>query len=168
MELKGFIEESLTETQSVLLKVVDGLTPEELAWRPSLESNSIGFILWHTLRVEDIWIQRIAQRKQQVYEADGWYQKFGTEARDIGYNYSLEQLASFVVPSLDDLLAYGKSLREHTLKYLRALPVEKLDEQMSPNRPDTIGYMLRHIIIEFSEHIGQIAYLRGLQKGLDK
>ena len=34
-------------------KALEGLTPEELARRPTEESNSIGWLMWHTARDED-------------------------------------------------------------------------------------------------------------------
>ena len=32
----------------------------------------------------------------------------------------------------------------------------------------TIGKMFSHVIVEQAQHTGQVAYLRGLQRGLDK
>ena len=53
MELEAFTEHVLADYQHRLLNALDGLTSEELAWRPSPEANSIAFIMWHVTRVED-------------------------------------------------------------------------------------------------------------------
>ena len=35
-------------------------------------------------------------------------------------------------------------------------------------RPEyTIGRMFSHLVVELAQHTGQVAYLRGLQRGLD-
>ena len=168
MDTKFFIEQCLAATQSLLLKTLDGLTPDDLAWKPREECNSIGFLLWHMLRTEDIMIQRFAQRKQEIYEAEGWSAKLGTPPGETGYNYSLEQMTKFTVPKLEDLLAYGKSVSEHTLIYLRSLTAEKFDEKVRPNRTETIGEIFGTVVAHLNQHVGQISYLRGLQKGLNK
>ena len=169
MELKDFVEQALDEADTLLSRALDGLTVEELAWRPSREANSIGFLLWHSSRVEDGWIWRLNPSRPQVYEAEGWYEKFGTERRDSGHQYTAEQLERFTVPPLDQLLEYGKSVRNRTLHYLKEIPVGKLDEKPIKDRPEyTIGGVFRHLVVELSQHIGQIAYLRGLRRGLNK
>jgi len=159
----------LVEIEERLKTAVDGLTPQELAWRPGPECNSIGFILWHLIRVEDFWFQRFIQRRSELYESEGWQQRLGTPPRDTGYQYTAEQVANFQVPPLETLLDYGRSVRRHTLDFLRQLPLEKLDEKPRPDRSEmSIGDIFQRVIIELTLHIGQIAYLRGMQRGLDK
>ena len=54
MDLKGFIEQALTQKRDALLEVIDDLSPQELAWQSGPEANRIGWMLWHTFRVEDM------------------------------------------------------------------------------------------------------------------
>lgn len=169
MELKEFIEQSLEDSGQAVLRALDGLTPQELSWRPGEESNSIGFILWHMTRVEDFFIQRLAQKAPELYETQGWATKWGTEARDSGGGYTLEQVNSFVVPPLEELVGYREAVRGSTLEYLRQLSPQGLDELPRPDRsPDSLGRVLRRMILELSLHAGQVAYLRGMQRGLNK
>ena len=169
MEIKDLVEQALAEVDQFLVRALDGLTADELAWRPSSEANSIGFIVWHIFRVEDIWLWRLDPSKPQVYEAEAWYEKFGTGVRDTGYQYTAEQLEKFTAPPLSQLSEYGKSVRGRTMQYLKEIAVERLDEKTIKERPEySIGGVFRHIIVELSLHIGQIAYLRGLQRGLNK
>ena len=63
MNLKGFIEDVLTQERAGLLEVIDDLTPEELAWHPGPEANHIGWMLWHMFRAEDMWIQFFIQKR---------------------------------------------------------------------------------------------------------
>ena len=34
--------------------VVDGLDAEQLSWRPGPAANSIGWLVWHLTRVQDV------------------------------------------------------------------------------------------------------------------
>jgi hypothetical protein len=169
MEAKELILRSLEQSQGYLTNALDGLTQEEAAWSPGAECNSIAFILWHTTRAEDLFVNRLIQQKDQLYEAEGWREKLGTAAKDIGYGYTPEQLSAWPVPKLEVLLGYGKSVREKTLVFLKGLPPDRLSEVLRPDHsPDSIGTTLCQMSTEVALHVGQIAYLRGVQRGLDK
>ncbi|TMC72696.1 MAG: DinB family protein, partial [Chloroflexi bacterium] len=40
-------------TRELVLKVVDGLSNEQLAWRPAPRAHSMGWTLWHIARCAD-------------------------------------------------------------------------------------------------------------------
>ena len=169
MDAKELVLNSLKQSQDYLDRALDGLTQEEATWRPGEECNSIAFILWHTVRVEDFFFNRVVQRKEELYEAEGWREKLGTPAKESGWNYNVEQLQSWPAPEIDVLKGYADSVRKSTLSFLEPLPPEKLSEVPRPDQsPDSIGDTLGHISTEIALHVGQIAYLRGVQCGLDK
>ena len=169
MDAKELVLNSLKQSQDYLDRALDGLTQEEATWRPGEECNSIAFILWHTVRVEDFFFNRVVQRKEELYEAEGWQEKLGTPAKESGWNYNVEQLQAWPAPKLDVLKGYTDSVRKATLRFLEPLPPEKLSEVPRPDRsPDSIGATLGRISTEIALHVGQIAYLRGVQRGLDK
>ncbi len=169
MEAIELILRSLEQSQGYLTKALDGLTQEEAAWSPGAECNCIAFILWHITRVEDFLVNRGIQRREELYEAEGWQEKLGTPAKEGGYQYTAEQLRAWPVPKLEVLQGYANSVRERTLAFLTQLAPEKLAEVPRPDRsPDSIGAMLGRISTEIALHVGQIAYLRGVQRGLDK
>ena len=96
---------------------------------------------------------------------------------DTGVGYTAAQVANFAMPPLADLQAYFDALRQDTLAYLRRIDANELD--VAPQRssfpevgtlPDdfTIGRMFRQLIGEENQHLGHVAYLRGLQWGLNK
>ncbi len=169
MEAKEMITLSLDQAQEYLDMALDGLTQEEAAWSPGPESNSIAFIFWHIARVEDFFVNRVIQRLGEVYSADGWVDKLGTPAKGTGFQYTLEQLRDWPVPKIEVLREYAGSVRGKTLSFIRDLAPEKLSEVPRPEQsPDSIGETLRHITTEIGLHIGQIYYLRGMQRGLGK
>lgn len=95
MEAKEIILRSLQQSQGYLDRALDGLTEEEAAWSPGIECNSIVFILWHTVRVEDVYINRVIRRQDDIYLVEGWQEKLGIPATEMGYRYTLEKLQSW-------------------------------------------------------------------------
>ncbi len=170
MEAKELILRSLEQSQGYLTRALDGLTQKEAAWTPGPESNSIAFILWHTTRVEDFFVNRVIQHGKELYESEGWQEKLGTPAKQTGFDYSLEQLKAWPVPKLEVLRGYANSVREKTLAFLQSVTPEKLSEEaVRPNRPtDSVCGLLNRMSTEIALHVGQIAYLRGIQRGLNK
>jgi len=172
METSGFILDTFEYMQQAVSTAVDGLNSDELTWCPGPGTNSIGFILWHQLRCEDIYVQNIIQGRPQVWVSDKWYEKLNLpeSPQDVGYGYTAEQVAAFHVPELKDLLGYAEATRARTVEYLRATTPGKLDEVIQTTFLGelTIGQIFATLLCEITQHIGQIAYLRGLQRGLNK
>ncbi len=143
------------------------MTQEEVAWSPGAECNSIAFIVWHISRVEDFWVNRVIQRKKELFDTEGWQQQMGTPVK--AYGLTIEELQSWPVPKLEVLLGYDNQIHECTLSFVQSIPNEQISELARPERPpDTIGDILSRLIVERTLHIGQIAYLRGMLRGLDK
>ena len=63
--------------------VLKDLTLEQLHWQPDLEANSIGFLLWHLLYTWDEYAALIENR-EELYEKEGWPQRFGYETKGRG------------------------------------------------------------------------------------
>jgi hypothetical protein len=186
MEMIELIQHGLDSAKRVLDRKLEGLTDAELKWQPRPDSNSIGLILFHVVRVEDIIMQRI-QDKPQLWESGKWYQKFDKTVTDGGAHYTAGQVAGFVVPDLKELLAYALAVRKHTLEYLKQLKPTDFDRKVnlppppasvvtpsgsatSPQPPvnPVVGSELMHLVTELAGHAGEISYIRGLQRGLDK
>ena len=173
MNLNQFIEDSLNQESRLLREMVEDLTPEDLSWQPGPQSNPIGWTLWHMIRVEDMWVQFFAQRQVELWERDGWHEKFGLPTRDNGFNHTPQQVADFPPVDLGLLLEYGDAVRSATLEFLRSRDEAGMEEMPRADRPDvwwhsfSVGAMFRQLVGEFYQHLGQISYLRGLKRGFD-
>lgn len=164
MTLNEFIVDALEKENGFLLEALDGLGPEELAWQPAADANSIGWILWHMVRVEDMWIQFFAQFQTELWETEGWHEKFGLPTRDNGFGHTAEQVNNFPALDLSEFLRYRAAVRQATLAYLDTLTPEDMERVPRERRPEmSLGAMFRQIIGEMYQHVGHIAYLRGLQ-----
>ena len=163
MNLNEFIEDALSKEQEFLMEAVQDLTPQELTWRAGPEANPIGWILWHMLRVEDMWFQFFIQRQLEIWERDGWHEKFGLPTRDNGFGHTQEQVAQFPALDLADLLNYGEAVRAGTLDYLKGLPPDDFAVVPREQRPEmSVGAVFRQVIGELYQRQGHIAYLKGL------
>ena len=164
MTVNELIADALDKEDGFLRAALDGLTPAELAWQPAPGANSIGWMLWHMVRVEDMWIQFFAQFRSELWESDGWHEKFGLPTRDNGFGHTAEQVDNFPRLDLAAFLEYRAAVRAATLAYLDTLGAADLAIVPRERRPEmSLGAMFRQIIGELYQHTGQIAYLRGLQ-----
>lgn len=165
MTLNEFIESAFEKEHQYLTDALADLTPEEAAWRAGPEANSINWILWHMTRVEDMWFQFFIQRKNEIWERDGWNEKFGLPTRDNGFGHTPEQVANFPPLDLAELTNYGDAVRRETLEYLRGVTPEEFQRVPREQRPEmSVVAIFLQVVGEVYQHQGHIAYLKGLQR----
>ena len=171
MDVMQLVAETLLEIDSDMEAALEGLTREEVEWRPGDEANSIGFSLWHLIRAEDHWLSGFAQGMPDIFERSGWDRKWDMVDAGTGWRYGKEELAAFVTPPVGELWEYGREVRAQTLEYMAGLRADQLSETPAWATPwqqgYTIGRMFGHLLCELSQHLGHIRYLRGMQRGLD-
>ena len=163
MDTITFIRDSLNQVQLRLMGTCDGLTQEQVEWRPAPYANNIGFILWHIARGEDRMIGQLSGAGVDLWESEGWYKRFGqpVEMPDPGDRMGLRSLA---IPSLDTLIGYLGASHKKTSRYLATLSVNSLAEiPKTYPRGASIGQALRHMVTHKNNHHGQVDFLRGLQ-----
>lgn len=146
-------------------ELTDGLTDEVADYRPTEQANSIAWLLWHSARVQDIQIAQIAG-VEQVWTRDGWVDRFGLDLPrgDSGYGHGPAEVAKVRAPA--QLLAgYYHGVHQLTLDYLDTITVDELDRVVDEHwdPPVTAAVRLVSIIDDCAQHLGQAAYLRGLQ-----
>ena len=175
MESKELLKAGLENVKRTVDRTLDGLTHDEVSWHPRPDANSIGLILFHMVRSEDSFVNRLIQGKPQLWETGKWYEKLNKELEDGGSHYTEEQVAGFVVPDLKGLQAYTDAVRKQTLDYLTKATPETLDRvvemtQMGPVKrpPTTVGMLILMNVTHLSQHGGEVSYLRGLKRGMDK
>ncbi|MFJ8622118.1 DUF664 domain-containing protein [Kitasatospora sp. NPDC093550] len=147
--------------------VVDGLTPEQLAFRASDSANSIAWLVWHLTRVQDDHLADAADR-EQVWTADGWAARFALPfpVSSTGYGHRPAQVAE-VTATADLLRGYHEAVHTRTVDYVRGLDGRSLarivDASWQP--PVTLGVRLISVIADDLQHVGQAAFVRGLLAG---
>ena len=165
MTLNEFIEDAFEKEMRFLTEAVNDLTSEELSWRAGPEANPVGWILWHMLRVADMWFQFFIQRKPEIWERDGWNDTFSLPTRDNGFGHTQEQVSTFPPLDRDELMRYGVAVRAETLEYLKGLGPDDFNVVPREQRPEmSVGAIFRQVLGELYQHQGHISYLKGLQR----
>jgi hypothetical protein len=143
---------------------VNGLTREELAYRPDGESNSIAWLVWHLTRIQDDHLAGL-HGGAQVWTSAGWAERFalGLPENDTGYGHGPDDVAA-VTADADSLLGYFEDVHAKTLDFVHTLTADDLvrvvDTRWDP--PVTMGIRLVSIIADDLQHVGQAAYVRGI------
>jgi hypothetical protein len=169
MKTKEYIQAQFDFLHTALLKVTEGLTKAELSWQPGA-ANSIGFLMLHIARSEDNNIMTRLQGKSQVWVTGKWYEKFGLTADETSNGWDEEKLASFKFPGLKTMLAYAEAVQAETNNYLKKLTPRKLNRiiNVSYLGDVPVGSVLARAVMHISGHIGEMSYIRGLKRGLNK
>lgn len=172
MTLVEFIQESLEQHYASMLRAVDGLTAEELAWAPQPGAMSIGFLVWHYGRTMDRWIHSRAQGKPQMWE-QGWAARFDrlpADPNDTGYRFGEQQLRDFQPAAASVLLEYASVGKSEAMAFLGGLDDDALETSIIDNPRGgriNLATMCQQLVWECNQHGGQIGYLRGLLRGIE-
>jgi len=170
MNLKEYIRMELDGLDRSLKRVSDGLTAEEMKWRPTCGCNSIGLILFHIAKSEDSFIQGRLKETKELWETEKWYKKLNMDIKEAGAHYTTEQVNKFPVPELKAVMEYAAAVHAATLTYLDKLTAADFDKKITmPHFGEMPVALIFSITVSHaSQHIGEISYLRGLQRGMDK
>lgn len=165
MNTAEVLTDAFGRVQEEVHTVVEGLSPEDLAFRPDDGANSIAWLIWHLTRVQDDHVADAAGR-DQVWITEGWADRFDLPLGEdeTGYGHSAKQVASVRGISADQLAGYYDAVHEQTLSYVGACDDAALDrvvdERWTPHV--TLGVRLISVISDCLQHSGQAAYVRGL------
>jgi len=171
MDAKDLVKMQLEGNKRSMGRVVNGLNQPEVMWRPSCGCNSIGLIIFHVARSEDSFIQARLQNKPEVWVKDGWFQKLHMAETSTGSHFTIDEVNAFPVPELKDLHAYMEAVRAATAAYVDSLSAADFDRKLTikPFPGDTtVGAMLSMTVTHAAGHIGEMSYIRGIERGMDK
>lgn len=158
------LTESLERVRESVGAVLDGLSPEELAQRPTRDANPIGWLVWHLTRVQDDHVADVAGT-EQVWTKDGFAERFDLPYATAthGYGQTSEEVGQFRADG-DMLSAYYDAVHARSLEYLAGLTPDDLDRIVDErwNPPVTLGARLVSVVNDDTQHVGQAGYVRGL------
>lgn len=164
MKSSDLLVDAFGRIREVVHGAVDGLSVDQLAYRPDSDANSIGWLVWHLTRVQDHHLADAAG-KTQVWIADGWVRRFGLPFDDLatGYGHGGNEVGA-VRASADLLLGYHDAVHGRTCAYVERVSEQDLgrivDESWDP--PVTLGVRLVSVISDDLQHAGQASYVRGV------
>ena len=68
--------DALNRTAEGAESLLEGLSDDDLAHRPTADANSIAWLVWHIARVQDDHVAGVSGL-EQVYTAQGYADRFG-------------------------------------------------------------------------------------------
>jgi hypothetical protein len=164
MLTSDLLEDAFERIRDGVHPAVNGLSPDDLAFRPESESNSIAWLVWHLTRIQDDHVAGL-DGKEQVWTAKGWAERFALpfEVDDTGYGHDPELVAA-VTADASALLGYFEDVHEKTVAFVRSLEdgdlTRVVDRRWDP--PVTVSVRLVSVIADDLQHVGQAAYVRGI------
>ena len=165
------IDSGVNEHFSKLNRALDGLSDDELSWRPTLESNTIDWMVWHMARVEDNLVNVVLQRRDPIWARDGWGERLGISYGGAGAGMTIDEIRAMGEIDVGRVMDYYRSIREETSNYFEnVMTVEDLSRVIEHTnfRGWTGAGILGRLLCEEAEHLGQIEYLRGMMRGMNK
>jgi hypothetical protein len=159
------LQDAFGRIRETVHSVTEGLSADDLSFRPGPRANSIAWLIWHLTRVQDDHLADVAGRPQ-VWTSQGWSDRFGLslDPSDTGYAHTSDQVAAVRVDDPKLLTGYYDAVHEQTLGYVGALRDSELDrvvdERWDP--PVTLAVRLVSVLNDDLEHAGQAAYVAGL------
>jgi uncharacterized damage-inducible protein DinB len=144
---------------------VEDLTVDQLNQQVSRDANTVSWLVWHLIRVQDDHVAEVAGT-QQRWTAAGWAERFdlpfGNAAT--GYGHSAEQVTQVKVASAELLTGYLDDVTQATLAYLRSVSESDLDRLIDEayDPPVTLGVRLLSVVGDDLQHVGQAAFARGI------
>jgi uncharacterized damage-inducible protein DinB len=164
MTSADLLSDSFERIRDAVFPAVSGLSPDDLAFRPDEESNSIAWLVWHLTRIQDDHVADL-NGTEQVWTAQGWVERYALplDPADTGYGHGPEDVAA-VRADAESLLGYFEEVHEKTQRFVNSLVDDELlrvvDQDWDP--PVTVGIRLVSVIADDLQHVGQAAYVRGI------
>lgn len=168
MDTQTLLRKLIASTNNLAEAVLGELTVESLNWTPPGTANSIGVNLLHVAGGDDYFLQECIQQKPMVWSTGGWSEKIGLEIPP-GSTPESWKIAKTTHLPLEPVLAYYQAVCAVTDTFFEQLTEVEIDRPvMMFGQPSTVGEFLVMILMHDTEHLGEIAALKGVQgvKGL--
>jgi uncharacterized damage-inducible protein DinB len=164
MTSSDLLADAFERVRDAVHPAVNGLSPEELAFRPDPESNSIAWLVWHLTRIQDDHVAGL-DGGEQAWKAGGWAERFALPLNDAdtGYGHGPEDVAA-VTADAQMLLDYFEDVHQRTQRFVASLTDADLDRVVDRDwdPPVTVSIRLVSVIADDLQHAGQAAYVRGI------
>ncbi len=178
-DLQKYLLFGLDYTWLRLHESYEGLTDEQMKWRPTNESNSAGAILLHIARMNDSMANRRFLKQPQLWDKEGgdWKTKLnfpnpaGGAASENGWTFDHIPLSENKITK-HQIEEYFLAARERVKKAILESSPELLAVPVNDGNSHHAGWTnqswLEHIPLHESHHQGQLDYVAGLCKAMTK
>ncbi|MDQ2915117.1 MAG: DinB family protein [Chloroflexota bacterium] len=156
-------------TRELVLKVIDGLSDDQLAWRPAPRAHSMGWTLWHIARCADKFAAQ-AGGAAELWVKDGLAARWGLAevllgSNGVGTGVDDETAATLRPPSKDMLVDYARrsfAALDAVVDRFDADAVAREQTTFYFDEPASIGRAFVTSIAHENRHLGELEYVKGL------
>jgi DinB family protein len=156
-------------TRELVLKVVDALSDEQLAWRPAPRAHSMGWTLWHIARCADKFAAQ-ADGSAEIWVREGLAAKWGLAeallgSNGVGTGVDDETAATLRPPSKDLLVDYARRSFAALDTVVDGFDAEAVAREQTTfyfDEPAAIGRAFITSIAHDNRHLGELEYVKGL------
>jgi hypothetical protein len=167
METRDLLRRSLVSMHSLLDKAVEGMTADQLNFRPQEGGVTAFFSLWHYVRTEDNIVNWVVQRKPTVWLEGGYDVAMGLHRTSQGTGMTDEEASAVRIADVSKWDEYQRATWAATDAYLAAMSPEEFETVRVTIKPvgemslwdGLFGMCLSHGY----RHVGEIEYNRGVQ-----
>lgn len=161
------LRNGLRSMHQLLDKGVEGMTAEQLNFRPGEGGVSGFFSLWHYVRTEDNIVNFVVQGKPTAWLEGGYNDYFGLPRNSQGTGMTEAEANAVQLQDVAKWLEYQKRVWEATDAYLAAMSPEEFEARRVTIKP--VGEMslwdgLNGMCLSHGyRHVGELEYVRGVQ-----
>ena len=165
MDTSGLLVDIYGRVPPLVAQAVQGLDAEQLRRAPAPGTNSIGWLVWHLIRVQDHHVSELLGA-DQIWVGGDWAARCGLapDPSNTGYGHGDEDMRRVAPESPEVLVEYLDAVHARTRSMLEGLSTDDLDREVDRRwtPPVTMGVRLVSIADDCLQHVGQAAYVRGL------
>ena len=165
MDVADLLVELFGRVPPLARRAVRELEVDQLTRLPGPGTNSIGWLVWHTARVQDHHVAELLDT-EQVWQDEGWAPRFGTspDPSNIGYGHTPDDVGRVRPDGPEVLNDYLEAVQARTFTMFESLGADDLDRIVDRrwDPPVSMGVRLVSIADDSLQHVGQALYLRGL------
>ncbi len=165
MALIEFIGQMLDQVDEETQVSLDGMTLEQILWRPTDEANSMAWLAWHIARTQDLRSSHLLEL-EQIWSKDDWHERFSIPAdpANTGRGHSDADVAALQPESVEAVATYcalsSRRLREYVSSLAPGAEKDLIDNPEGGQTP--LGPLLHRMVHGGLTHVGQLMYVRGL------
>ena len=156
------------QTRERALELIEELSDQQLAWRPTPKAHCIGWTLWHLARCADVF-RKDLDGGDEIWERERLAARWGFPAPALGENRAGtgvpdEAAAGVPLPLQTELVGYARRAFAALDEKVGKIDGRRSDEPYRGlfSRDATVGSALLASLTHDNRHLGEMEYIKGL------
>uniref|UniRef100_A0A7C3E727 DinB family protein n=1 Tax=Gracilinema caldarium TaxID=215591 RepID=A0A7C3E727_9SPIR len=117
---------------TIYQRLIKGLTPEAIKYRPANSFSSIAWNLWHITRIEDAISNILINNSKQIMSNE-WMDRLNVKVTDTGNAFTKDDVDAFdTLINTQELLEYRKAVGRNTQQVI--LAIDEREKKRKPSK----------------------------------